>query len=101
MNPSSKLVASLFVFLNLDLGLLLVKWVPSVHLVLFDFILQLSRIQNILPPNPSAIQSLFGSLQATNGKEIVIAVKHNTYAISWLAVNQAVSDQCVMPFKLD
>ncbi|KAF8913015.1 hypothetical protein CPB84DRAFT_1722037 [Gymnopilus junonius] len=42
---------------------------------------------NILSPQLSATQ--IGSLGHNGGKDVVLAVKHNTYAISWLAVNQA------------
>ena len=48
--------------------------------------------QSILPPVPSTVQNLFGLLQGTidGSKDTVIAVKHNAYAVAWLALNQSV-----------
>ncbi|KAF8973555.1 hypothetical protein BDZ97DRAFT_1775695 [Flammula alnicola] len=44
----------------------------------------------ILPLPPGGMQNLFGFLQGNNeGKEVVIDVKHNTYAVAWLALNQS------------
>ncbi|KAF8167745.1 hypothetical protein B0H34DRAFT_740587 [Crassisporium funariophilum] len=46
---------------------------------------------NILPPPPDGVQNLFGIVQGRNegSKDVVIAVKHNAYAVAWLALNQS------------
>ncbi|KAF8807738.1 hypothetical protein BYT27DRAFT_7338382 [Phlegmacium glaucopus] len=47
---------------------------------------------SILPQAPSSIQNLFGLLQGKDEgskEDTVIAVKHNAYAVAWLALNQS------------